>query len=181
MLAGALALALLGGGCGGGTRESGSTPSQTSTTGARAEALVGLVAEKLLAEAAADPNELQLTPQQAQSIADGAVVDLSPDRLAALGFDPDSGSLPGQKLASLLTADERETVATHLETCVDLVSAVTAMLTAAGLDDVQGACVADMYVQSGLLHESLVAAGYDPDLNQRIDDFMTAAVTSRTG
>lgn len=111
-----------------------------------AEALAALVADQLLTEAAADPNELQLTPQQARCIADGLVADLGPDRLAALGFDPDTGSLPRQELASLLTADEREMVASHLETCVDLVSAVTAMLTAAGLDNAQAACIADMYV-----------------------------------
>jgi hypothetical protein len=38
-----------------------------------------------------------------------------------------------------------------------------------------------MYVESGLLHESLVSPDYDPDLNRRIDALLTTAISACAG
>jgi hypothetical protein len=176
-----LAVTVLAAGCGGGTAQQTTEPTDTTSTMTSAGSLAALVAEGLLAASASDPNALQLTRQQAQCVAEGTVGDLGGDRLLSLGYDPAKGAMPDQDLMSLLTAGERETVASHIEDCVDLVPAVSQALAASGLPEDQAACVAGLYVDSGLLHESLAAAGYDSDLNQRIDTFMAGALESCAG
>lgn len=129
----------------------------------------------LLAEANADPNAIQLSRADAECIATGIIDQLGAERLAAVGYSTTAGDLP-ESLNAVLDEDERLVAARQLGDCIDLVVVIEMALVESGAPESRARCVAEQYVESGLLIESLAAAEYDAGLNARIDAFLAQSM-----
>jgi hypothetical protein len=109
-------------------------------------------------------------------VADG----LGADRLRELGLDVPSRQGP-DLTEPPLTEDEGDTVFDAFTDCLDLTEQLTsAFARDAGLPTGQAACVADRYLDSGVLRDSLLAPSFDQALNDRIDHTVEAAITACT-
>jgi hypothetical protein len=130
----------------------------------------------VLEQGSEDPNSL-VFEEDAAACAAAAIVDgLGAERLRALGLDVPSRR--GPELSSPpLTEAEGDVVFGAFESCLDLVDQLgRAFAQDAELSTRVARCVAERYVDSGVLRDVLLAPGFDPSLNDRIDRTVGEAV-----
>jgi hypothetical protein len=134
----------------------------------------------VFAQGGEQANSLVFDDDAAACAARHVVDGLGADRLRELGLDVPSRR--GPKLTEPpLTAAEGDAVFDAFTACLDLTAQLaSAFGRDAGLPSEQAACVADRYLRSGVLQESLLAPSFDPALNARIDDTVQAAITACT-
>lgn len=134
-----------------------------------------VIAASLRAPGDDDPNALQLSAEEADCAADAIAAEIGIDRLEEIGLDVEQQAAPRFSQPPL-TTEEGDVVYGAYEECIDLVGQVTALVAADGSFDDEGAqCVAEEYLASGLLRESLLAPGFNQDLNERVDAALVEA------
>lgn len=124
-----------------------------------------------------DAHALQFDEDGAQCMARGVLEELGEERLEELGLDVAAGR--GPTLASPpLEPDEADRVYELTGRCVDLIGQTAALFEESGLATEEANCVAVEYARSGVLAEALSSEEFDPELNQRIDDAIDAAMAA---
>ncbi|MGY6501861.1 MAG: hypothetical protein ACXIVQ_13350 [Acidimicrobiales bacterium] len=127
-----------------------------------------------------DPNALQFSSEEAACVADAVLLGIDVERLGELGLDVDTEDGPRLSRPPL-THEESDVVFGAYERCLDLRAQIGSLLASGGALDADSArCVADEYLASGLLQESLLGRNPDPSLNDRIDAVLTDAFESCT-
>jgi hypothetical protein len=123
-----------------------------------------------------DANGLAFDASEADCVARAVADGIATDRLQELGLNTTSGDMP-ELHEPPLTTSEADIVYGAYDGCTDLTVAVAVLLgpSESGADP---QCVAQRYVDSGLLRESLFSADFDQALNDRIDAALADANTA---
>jgi hypothetical protein len=126
----------------------------------------------LLPDGRAD--QLPLSLEEAVCLAEELATAWGPERLATMGLTE------AEDFDDLgLTPDEEDAALEMFSDCIDLTPRIVDMLMAEqGTPRAAARCAADRLMASGLVEESLRAEELDPELNQRIDDFLDDAVAA---
>lgn len=162
------------------TEDASSDPTTSSTTSLPTDAEPALrdaLAAYFQRSGEEDPNALQFDAAAADCMADGLLEGLGAERLQELGLDASGDAEP--ELSSPSLDDDEATLLYDLtEECTDLRQQVAESFEASGLDPATAECVAREYAESGLLAAAITSGEYDPELNDRIDAALDAAVAA---
>ncbi|MDP1820773.1 MAG: hypothetical protein Q8K58_12910 [Acidimicrobiales bacterium] len=154
---------LVAGGC--------STSADTATDEQR-------LVEAVLVGGSADENSIRFAEPDARCAAGRIVDEIPTERLRELGLDVGEGTGP-ELSQPPLTETEGDIVFAALDGCTDLVEQVGQALSRdAQLPTDRAECVAGRYRDSGVLRDSLLAAEFDPGLNERIDATILEAIAA---
>lgn len=137
--------------------------------------MVAVIATSLRETGESDPNGLQFTAAEADCAAEKIADAVERPRLEELGLGVDSGVGP-ELSEPPLTTSEGDAVFAAYEACLDLPAQVTTLLKSGGsmTDDV-AECVADAYVESGIMREALLNPQFNQEVNDRIDAVLAEA------
>lgn len=123
-----------------------------------------------------DDARLQVTSQEAECMARGIVDALGLHRLTELGLDAEAATAPDVHEPPL-TATEGDRVFAELDECLDF-RARSIDTFAEGMPEDQARCVADRYLDSGLLQESILRPERDPAFNEQVDALVADATST---
>lgn len=136
--------------------------------------------QSVFEQGAEEANALVFDSSQAACAAHAVVRNLGAVRLQQLGLDVPSRQGP-ELTEPPLTPEETDLVYAAFDDCIDLVDQIGATIGRdSGLPTDVARCVADVYVDSGVLREALFAANFNGMLNARIDSVLADAAQACT-
>jgi hypothetical protein len=121
-----------------------------------------------------DVNAVQYTRDEAHCAAQGVVGSLGVSRLQELGLELDAGTKPTLEEPPLTTA-EADAVYAAITGCVDVAGQITDMLVRGRLSEDDALCVAQGFVDSGVLRHTLLADTEHQPPAEEVDDALSSA------